>query len=133
MRDEKDLKLALRWGKGGSKYQLLEQIFFIHPRQNFCLKEFTKTGKLYFEKSMTTTLCLVHTHCLTTAIMAATAASNCHLSSVCGQEFLLDNPFSSEGLDVSNLDRHISAAPKALLMCDESERGNMALTMPAFT
>ena len=74
MRDEKDLKLALRWGKGGSKYQLLEQIFFIHPRQNFCLKEFTKTGKLYFEKSMTTTLRLVHTHCLTTAIMAATAA-----------------------------------------------------------
>ena len=50
MRDEKDLKLALRWGKGGSKYQLLEQIFFIHLRQNFCLKEFTKTGKLYFGK-----------------------------------------------------------------------------------
>lgn len=51
----------------------------------------------------------------------------------CGHEFLLDSLLSNVGRDVNNLDFHISAAPKALLKFEDSVRGNMARTIPAFT
>ena len=68
-----------------------------------------------------------------TATVVTDVITHSYCSLGCGHEFLLDSLLSSVGRDVSNLDFHISAAPKALLKFEDSVRGNMARTIPAFT